>query len=335
MKTLEPRRSGVGWALLAACVWATCIAPASAQRRGSQGSQARQQEQDITLPLTRDGVSLRASYYPSTKGHEAAAVILLHDYEGSRQDVAPLAGFLNQELDVAVLAPDLRGHGESATLVLPNGQTITAEPANLRTADYAAMVQGDLEAARHFLVAENNAGRLNMDKLALVGVGMSTVVAVNWIAADWSWPPVGGVRQGQFAKAVVLISPTYAFGGLTVRDALQQASLREAVGVAIIYGEQASDARDATRMVRQFETARKPRRARRPRRRTEGEEADASETPELAGMTVLAIPNALSGTELLTDDASMRQIQPALKEFLGSTVVNFQAPWEERTSPLP
>ena len=332
MKHLLQRRDVRLCALLAAA-WLLAVSPANAQRRVSRGGQS--QQQDITLPLTRDGVSLRATYYPSTGGENAGAVILLHDFEGSRADMAPLAAFLNRELDVAVLAPDLRGHGDSNSLVLPNGTTITAEPSNLRPADFAAMVQGDLEAAKRHLVNENNARRLNIDKLALVGVGMGSMLAANWTASDWSWPAVGGVRQGQFAKAVVLVSPSYSFGGLSIRDALQQQSLRESVGMAIFFGEQSDVARDADRIVRQIEQARKPRRSRRPRRRTADQETtETAETPQIASMSVLKLPNDLSGRDLLSDDASVRQIQPAIQQFLQVNVVNLNVPWEQRTNPL-
>src|SRR5689334_10937 len=50
-------------------------------------------KEDVTL-VTEDDVVLKASYWPSTRGKDAVPVILLHAFNGSRQDFHNLADFL-------------------------------------------------------------------------------------------------------------------------------------------------------------------------------------------------------------------------------------------------
>lgn len=68
----------------------------------------------VTLEAA-DKQALVATYYaPINTLEKASAVLLVHDAGGSREDLRPLAIRL-QKSGFAVLALDLRGHGESAT----------------------------------------------------------------------------------------------------------------------------------------------------------------------------------------------------------------------------
>ncbi|HUR28139.1 MAG TPA: alpha/beta fold hydrolase [Planctomycetota bacterium] len=65
-----------------------------------------------------DKQALVATYYPPTESMDkASAVLLVHDAGRSREELLPLALRL-QKSGFAVLALDLRGHGESATAEL-------------------------------------------------------------------------------------------------------------------------------------------------------------------------------------------------------------------------
>ena len=63
-----------------------------------------------------------------------------------------------------VIAPDLRGHGES---VQSTNSRIDLSPDRLRPADFQAMVSADMEELRRFLREEHNNERLNLDRLGL------------------------------------------------------------------------------------------------------------------------------------------------------------------------
>jgi pimeloyl-ACP methyl ester carboxylesterase len=64
---------------------------------------------------TEDGVSLVADYYtPRKKGTRAPAALLVHDADGDRTSLTKVAERLHKQ-GFAVLAIDLRGHGESTT----------------------------------------------------------------------------------------------------------------------------------------------------------------------------------------------------------------------------
>jgi pimeloyl-ACP methyl ester carboxylesterase len=178
--------------------------------------------EEVTLN-TKDGVKLAATYYPSRVGKNAVPVILLHASKGSRTDFEELALKL-QRADHAVIAADLRGHGANRSV-------------GLRTEDYPAMVFEDLEAIKRFLLVKNNAAELNIEKLCLVGVELGAVVAVNWAAHDWSWPMLATGKQGQDVKALVLISPEWAYKGLRLQEPLQQPNVRSDLSIMIVAGE--------------------------------------------------------------------------------------------------
>lgn len=189
--------------------------------------------EDVSLP-TADGVVIQAGYYGSLAGKNAVPVILLHMHKGAASDYDGLADAL-QAAGHAVIVPDLRGHGRSTVQDFNNGRRLL-EAAQLRKGDYEAMVRGDLEAVKKFLVAKNNAGELNIEKLCVVGAEMGAVVALNWAAWDWHWPPLTSGKQGQDVKALVLISPPWSFKGLTVATGLTQPEELSRLSILIAFG---------------------------------------------------------------------------------------------------
>jgi pimeloyl-ACP methyl ester carboxylesterase len=193
--------------------------------------------EDVEL-TTRDGVRLMATFYASPlekeKRKDAVPVILLHEVNGNRGTFAGLARTLQAE-GHAVIGPDLRGHGQSAAGV--------GRPGALRAEDYAAMVApgGDLETIKRFLMARNNAGELNIEKLCLVGVEESAVLAINWAALDWSWAVLATGKQGQDVKALVLISPEWSIHGMMrINEALAEPSVRQALSMLIVVGQKSA-----------------------------------------------------------------------------------------------
>ncbi len=147
--------------------------------------------EDVAL-RTKDGVTIQATFYPSKLGKDAVPVILLHEENGVRGDFSSLALRL-QRAGHAVIAPELRGHGESSKR---RGERAMAP----RPADMAAMVSQDVEAVKNFLIERNNASELNIEKLCVIGAEMGSVVATNFAAPTGvgrSWPRASKVRTSK------------------------------------------------------------------------------------------------------------------------------------------
>ncbi|MES1213721.1 MAG: alpha/beta fold hydrolase [Singulisphaera sp.] len=198
---------------------------------------------DVTLSA-EDDMALKATFWPGPNGKDSVPVIALHGYGGSRHDYSALAEFL-QEKGCAVLAPDLRGHGES-TLVPESNRRLSA--ADMPIAAFAGMID-DVEAAKKFLMQRNNAGELNIDKLCLIGADMGAVVGANWAIDDWNWPPLAVGKQGQDVKAIILLSPPEKFKSLRMLEALNDRSVRSQVAFYIAVGNQDPTAvREATKI---------------------------------------------------------------------------------------
>ena len=214
---------------------------------------------DVKLPppeeasvLTKDGVNIALTYYPGTKGKDTIPVILLHMFKGDRHEMEGLARFL-QKQGCAVVAPDLRGHGNSK---LMSGK-VEVDASRMPVAQFANMVLFDMEAIKKFLIEKNNAGMLNVDKLCLVGAEMGAQVAFNWAAQDWSAIDLPTLKQSKDVKAVVMISPSMSFKSLSLTKALSFMPFREEISAFVIAGaEDTASAADAKRIKESLERGR-------------------------------------------------------------------------------
>lgn len=200
------------------------LSPAIAAGQAPKDEPDKPRDPEVVALKTNDGLKLTATYYPSKVGKAAAAVILLHAHAGKRGDLDALARRL-QLAGCAVIAPDLRGHGDSV-----------GDFRELKPEDYADMVQRDLEAVKGFLMQQNNAGELNIERLGVVGVEMGSMVAINWAALDWSWPQLASGKQGEDVKALVLVSPEWSYKGVRISDAVVDPSVRSEVALLIVSG---------------------------------------------------------------------------------------------------
>jgi pimeloyl-ACP methyl ester carboxylesterase len=216
------------WALLAALLF-----PVDARAADADGSDEIPAPEDIQLQ-TKDGLRLHAIFYGGTQKKNSVPIIVLHAYNGDCHDFDDLALML-QKQGHSVIAPDLRGHGESLEIDR-GGSTEKIETSSLRAADLADMVKYDLEAVKTFLTAKNNAGELNIDKLCVVGAEMGAIIAADWAQLDWSWPVLSTGKQGQDVKALVLISPESNFKGMKLIDAINAPDIRSQLAVLLIAG---------------------------------------------------------------------------------------------------
>ena len=153
---------------------------------------------------TKDGLQMEADYYPSWRaeekegngGKDVVPIIMLHAWKGSRADFARLASNLHgldrndpHRLGYAVIVPDLRGHGKS-TVIKVGQEPHSIDQALMKKSDFEAMVLQDMEAVKKFLIEKNNEGKLNIEKLCVVGAD----IGVTW----WRWigPCTIGPRRG-------------------------------------------------------------------------------------------------------------------------------------------
>jgi pimeloyl-ACP methyl ester carboxylesterase len=203
-------------------------APAWAQATKAAPKRTAPME-NVTL-TTKDGVSLKATYFASTAGKDSPVAVLLHGKSGNRLvwqtglgQIGGLAQWLQQN-GFAVLTVDLRKHGENlGSAVTPANKK--AEPTALKPNDYQAMVAGDMEAVKKFLYDEHQKEKLNMSKLALVGAEFSANVALVYTELDWSKTPYDDAPvpaqrtpRGQDVRALVLISPDGNTPGLKTTE---------------------------------------------------------------------------------------------------------------------
>jgi pimeloyl-ACP methyl ester carboxylesterase len=232
-------------ARLAAMVFAV-VCPQVAQGQPSTRRMPPPEPVKRTL-TTKDGVQLAITYYASTAGRQATPIIMLHDFNETRAVFNGLAeelqnpptarrGDKNAVQPRAVVTVDLRGHGGSKTKFGPDGVAVELDANRFQTADFVDMVRYDLEAVRQFLIAENDAGKLNLNKLGVVGSGMGANVALLWAARDWATPPLAARKQGQDVKALALISPRWNFRGLELRGAMKFPPIQQRLSILLAYG---------------------------------------------------------------------------------------------------
>lgn len=280
--------------------------------------------QNVGLRPTYDGVQLSATYYPSPLekelAKEAVPVILLHQFKGSRADYNDLALAL-QKAGCAVLVPDLRGHGQSTRRMDADGKEKTIGPALMNKQDFEAMAYagqdggGDVEMCKAFLMEKNNAKELNIDKLCVVGAEMGAAVAIDWSARDWAWPVLPGRKQGQDVKAVVLLSPPWAFKGMAIGPAVTNRDFAGQVSWLLAVGEQdTKDLPEAKRM-----------------RQTLDRFLPASQTAASGPKVEYhQYPTSLDGTKLL----GATSLSSDIVKFIDQQVAKSNHPWTDRKSPL-
>lgn len=125
---------------------------------------------------TSDGVTIVGDFYPAGGEAGAPLAILLHMYRSNREAWKPLVGPLH-DAGFAVLAIDLRGHGES---VHPEGMHL-AERVKQRDPGLFNAMHLDAEAAAEW--GRKQAG-VDPEKLVLVGASVGCSVALDTASRD-------------------------------------------------------------------------------------------------------------------------------------------------------
>ncbi len=262
-------------------------------------------------PMTRDGLLLKATYYPGTRKDKTVPIIMLHGYKGNRTEFADLAALLQKDHGHAVLVPDMRGHGDSTKNV---NSTKALDAAKLGPDDFDLMVS-DMEACKRFLMEKNNAGELNIERLCIIGSEMGAVVAMNWSVVDWSWPILATGKQGQDVKALVLLSPQFQVErGRLSMAAPTLSPLQKELAVALFYGSVTpkrfgSDAKRIQSALDKWHT-------------------ESSPQP----FYFEEVKTSLQGTKMLNGPGL--PLKEVIAKFITMTVVERDLPWRERLGPL-
>jgi len=313
--------SRTGWLAVAICF---SLGSLTSSARGQIGS-----SETVKVP-TRDGVELSVTYYPSINaadpalGKQVTPVVLLHDEKDTQGMFSSLVAKLQaagrgpQQLSFAIVTVDLRGHGVSTRQTAPNGDTRQLDAAKLNRNDILAMSVQDMEAVRGFLVGKNDEGKLNLNKLCLVGVGLGATVAVNWAAEDWSAPPLLVGKQGQDVKALVLVSPQWKYRAVMMQQALRLGTLKKGAAWMLIFGEQDPDqVADAQRIYRQLERFHPS--------------PESTQAPPRS-LVELPLKSALEGSGLMSQMGDA--IGENIVNFLTVHVASQELPWSKRRNRL-
>ncbi len=188
---------------------------------------------------TKDKVTLVATYYGTPGGDdvkETVPIIMLHAFGPKHSRVAYHTLALEmQKYGHAVLVPDLRGHGASTEWKNARGQVEKLTPDKVERALPGLML--DVEECKKFLMAKHRAEHLNIDRLVIVAAEELAVVAINYTALDWSYPPLAGKKQGQDVKALVLLSPMWSFKTLNINEAVKTPAIQKLVWAYCIVGK--------------------------------------------------------------------------------------------------
>lgn len=259
---------------------------------------------------TKDNVKLTTFYFPSKLGKEGVPVILVHEWKGQAAPYLKLCLAL-REAGFAVMVVEYRGHGNSRTYVNRAGNEEKFNIATMGRRDVDAIVRYDIEEAKQFLKEENNAGRLNLNALCMIGVEEGAIIAGYWAARDWKIPSVGRIKQGQDVKALVYVSPEKNLNGLSMNTPAREPNLIR-LPTLIVAGKNSPQANEAQRIGKRLESIKK--------KLSRG---------ALSGFE-LVLPNTnLSGPALINDDAT---VIPKIVEFLKDNVrvSRSENPWIER-----
>jgi pimeloyl-ACP methyl ester carboxylesterase len=329
---------------------------------------------------TKDGITLTCTWFapegaesPAKPGAKATTVaaqvvpkgkttspfILLHDWDRSREDLLNLGRYL-QVAGHAAIVPDLRGHGDSLKV---EGSNKPIDRARIRKKDLPSVL-ADVEACKKFLIRKNDAGVVNIDLLNVAAVGQTAILAMQWAVSDWSWAPVGSIKQGQDVKSLLLIAPSEKFKGISIKPMLKHplfvGGAADPLPLLVLYSEShAQSAEDASKIYagiakgrERYAKAWRERAAEEKKRATEkaklrenqaedseqadhDEELESSPPPAIDPMETLAdapVPGKnTSGSRLIASRESVAVFR-YIDRFVKRSVLSRQAayPWQKR-----
>lgn len=287
--------------------------PAIAQRAGTPRSDVKKDPALEPRPetlTTKDGVAITAYYFPSDQGKAAIPVMIVHEWKGQAAPYLKLCKALSKA-GFAAIVVEYRGHGNSKKYRDQAGVQHDFNITTMGKSDADSIVRYDLEETKFFLKQENNAGRLNLNALCMIGVEEGAILAGYWAARDWAIPSVGRMKQGQDVKALVYVSPEKNLHGLAMTTPATEPTLL-GLPTMIVAGQSSSQGSEAERMGSRLETIKK--------RYNRG---------TASGFEMILPKTSLSGPALINDEAT---VIPSIIKFLTTNVrvSSSENPWIER-----
>lgn len=163
-------------------------------------------EAQVSRPVrlnTADDVGIAGVYYPVASG-QAPAMLLLHGFERNHTewDIFPTS---LQRNGIAVLAIDLRGHGESTRRLTAEGPELM-DFHRFTPRDYQDMLL-DVEVAMDWLADQPG---IDKDRIGIVGSSLGANVAMRYTLFN------------EDLAALVLLSPGIVYKDLRTDDAMQK-----------------------------------------------------------------------------------------------------------------
>ena len=151
--------------------------------------------------MTSDDLELSAAYYP-VSSNSAAAVVLLHSY-GQTKDEWGTVPILFQRNGIAVLAFDLRGHGESIRRLTANGVE-TVDYRKFATQDFKKML-ADVNQAYDWLATQPG---IDKHRIAIIGSSIGANLALRYAAVN------------DDVAALILLSPGLFYQNIRTDDVM-------------------------------------------------------------------------------------------------------------------
>ena len=181
-----------------------------------------------------------------------------------------------------------------------------------------------MEAVKKFIYEEHQAGRLNMNKMGIVGPEMGASIAVAYTVFDWDKEPyedgLPGYQtpRGQDVRALVLISPEETYHGSGIKMAQLMPAIRDPdkqISVLICSGNDPKEEKEAKKifdMVNPTVVGNK-----------EKERLNADR------MLQKAFPARLTGTNLLDKGLGIEKL---MLNFFEKHLKNVKSEWRDRES---
>ncbi len=268
-----------------------------------------------------DGWPIHITYYESAKGKEAPVVILLAGAEGpDKKDVRnrrvwQSTALALQKSDFAVVAVDLRKHGDS----LPPATGTEPPTVKMSAMDYALMATVDLEAVKAFLMEKHKEEKLNIRKLGIVSVGSSSMVSAAFAVADWAKPPYpdaptleARTPRGQDVRALIMYSPNSTVKNINANTILKTVKGLQVAVHVIASKDLPDDVRSAEKIFKAVEL----------------------KGDEYKDVRKITLTEGKTHAEGFLEGAFADTTNKDIVDFLTKNVKEMDAPWSSRKSRL-